>query len=128
MAIASHLKDGVLPRGMFKKISEMLGVNRILKNNGWYASQALSMPDAHFLHSKNRGRTHVCWPDKTILDHAKSIPILQWRMIKDLAHILGMSIGTTHKLVKEDVFQKHSSALKPLLTEENKLLRIAWCS
>jgi len=55
MAIASHLKDGVLPRGIFKKISETLGVhqmtvNRIWKKYGLYASQALSMPDACFSH------------------------------------------------------------------------------
>ena len=94
MTIASHLKDGVLPLGIFKKISKMLGVhstmvNWIWKNYGQYASQALSMPDAHFFH---RGRTHVYWPDKTILDHVKSTPISQQRTRKDIAHIIGMSI------------------------------------
>jgi len=67
-------------------------VNWIWKNYGQYASQALSMPDACFLHHEHRGRTCVYWPDKTILDHVKSTPISQQRTRKDIAHIIGMSI------------------------------------
>jgi len=103
-------------------------VMRLWKNFGTDVNQALSMPAVNFSHRGNRGRRRIYIPGRGMIECVRSIPVSQRRTLRDLSGILDVSLGTTHRLVQDgDTIRKHSSTLRPMLTEENKLLRIAWC-
>jgi len=133
VTIAQQCKDGVPPRGVFQKISQMVSVHhstvmRLWKKFGTNVNQALSIPAVNFSHRGNRGRRRVYFPGRGMIEVVRSIPVSQRRTMRDLSQLLDVSLGTTHHLVNDgDVIRKHSSTLRPMLTEENKLLRIAWC-
>uniref|UniRef100_A0AAW1M2U1 Transposase n=1 Tax=Saponaria officinalis TaxID=3572 RepID=A0AAW1M2U1_SAPOF len=46
--------------------------------------------------------------------------------LKDLATGLGLSITTVWRLVKKGYMKSHSSAIRPLLTKQNKIARLHW--
>jgi len=134
VTIVQQCKDGVPPCGVFQKMAQTASVHwstimRLWKNFGTSnVNQALSMPTVKFSHHGNRGRQCIYIPGRGMIKCIRSIPVSQRRTLQDLSGILDVSLGTTHHLVKDgDIFCKHSSTLRPTLTEENKLLRIAWC-
>ena len=47
--------------------------------------------------------------------------------IRMLAKNVAVLLPTLHHLFKKGVFRRHTSALKPFLTEENKVSRVAYC-
>jgi len=132
VTIAQQSEDGAPPRGIFSEIAQMVGVHwstvmRLWNDYGLDASQAISIPAINFLQRGDRGRKCVFFPGKSLVEHIRSIPVSQCRTVEDLAVSLEISNDMMHHLVKEGGVCKHSSTLKPSLTEENKLLRIAWC-
>lgn len=55
------------------------------------------------------------------------LPIGERSTIRDMSRSLGVSVGLCHSLVRNDkVILPHTSALKPILTEENKLKRFLY--
>ena len=44
-----------------------------------------------------------------------------------LAQNVAVPVPTLHRLFKKGFFWRHTSSLKPFLTEENKVSRVAYC-
>ena len=61
------------------------------------------------------------------LSDVLNIPLHRRRTIRSLANAIGVKKSTLHKWFKEGLLRRHSSTLKPLLTEDNKKDRLRWC-
>ena len=58
----------------------------------------------------------------------RKLPYKQRRTYKDLAAATGVPKTVLHAMTKsEGVFRRHTSSLKPVLTEENKVSRFEYC-
>jgi len=53
-----------------------------------------------------------------------AIPFQDRTTLEDLARRLGVSKSHVHKHLKEGKIERHSSAIKPFLTDENKKARV----
>eukprot|EP00977_Amphora_coffeiformis_P011061 scaffold2651_cov171-Amphora_coffeaeformis.AAC.1 len=54
----------------------------------------------------------------------EAIPWHKQRTIRDLAEELGISVGMTHRLIRnKNILHNYSSPLKPLLSEQDKIVR-----
>jgi len=72
---------------------------------------------------KNSGRKRI----QINLSDVVRAPLHKRRTIRSLAKAIGVKKSTLHRWFKEGLLRRHSSTLKPLLTEENKKDRLRWC-
>jgi hypothetical protein len=75
-------------------------------------------------------RTSQKWNHDEVREAVALIPLFRRRTIRDLAHALGIPKSTLWDLKqdKDDpVIIACTSALKPFLTEQHKLLRVTFC-
>ena len=69
-----------------------------------------------------------CWCKRVEVDPQAIMQILPSRRttLKDLAFELNMSISTLHRRFKEKKFRRHSNAIKPRITDDNKKARVGY--
>jgi AraC-like DNA-binding protein len=69
-----------------------------------------------------------CWCKRVEVDPAAimQIPPSKRTTLKDLAFELNMSISTLHRRFKEKEFRRHSNAIKPRITDDNKKERVRY--
>jgi hypothetical protein len=132
LSIASLSKDGVVPRGVFGSVAKNFEVHRTTVKRLWdqysdVAGNALNIPAKKFSRRGNRGCPRVYEATEEFLECVKALPISQRRTLRDLGSSFNIGKSTISKLVHDGALRKHSSAIKPMLTEENKLQRIEWC-
>nr|GME01584.1 Transposase, Tc1-like protein [Ipomoea batatas]GME17943.1 Transposase, Tc1-like protein [Ipomoea batatas]GME18569.1 Transposase, Tc1-like protein [Ipomoea batatas] len=60
-------------------------------------------------------------------DEVSRIPLNRRTTIRSMATALNMSKTSLHRRVKEGSLKSHSNAIKPLLTEENRKVRLQLC-
>jgi hypothetical protein len=56
----------------------------------------------------------------------KSIPLRQRKNIRSLACAIGMPKSTVHKRITEGDLKRHTNAIQPSLTDQNKRCRVQW--
>ena len=61
------------------------------------------------------------------LSEVLSVPLHRRSTIRSLAEAIGVKKSTLHRWFKKGLLRRHSSTLKPLLTEQNKRDRLQWC-
>ena len=61
------------------------------------------------------------------LEALRNIPLKQRMTIEDVCTALGMSKWTIQRYLKKGYLRRHSSSIKPYLTEANKRSRLQWC-
>ncbi|MCH99189.1 mariner transposase [Trifolium medium] len=71
----------------------------------------------------NCGRKRV----QVDFDRMRDIPLKKRTTVRDLSTELNVSLGTLARYIKSKRIRKHSNAIKPLLTEENKKGRLQFC-
>jgi len=75
-----------------------------------------------------RSRRKNCGRKKKQIDLSDVLSIpLHRRTIRSLATALGVKKSTLHRWFKQGLLRRHSSTLKPLLSDENKKERLRWC-
>ena len=85
--------------------------------------------DHEFFQTKkgNRGRKET-YDRKLLRGIVRGIPKKSRRNFRTLAVATGVPRSTLHRMMhKERVFKRHSSPLKPILSEENKVTRVLYC-
>nr|GMC68321.1 Transposase, Tc1-like protein [Ipomoea batatas] len=83
-------------------------------------SAAVSLPDSP---TGNVGRKRI----QISPDDVSRIPLNRRTTIRSMATALNMSKTSLHRRVKEGSLKSHSNAIKPLLTEENRKVRLQFC-
>ncbi|XP_026429052.1 uncharacterized protein LOC113358882 [Papaver somniferum] len=61
------------------------------------------------------------------LHRIKLIPLCKWTTIRGIAHALKLSTTTVHRRIKDGYLRPHSNALRPGLTDANKIARVNFC-
>ena len=69
---------------------------------------------------KNCGRKKL----RTDLSDVLTVPLHRRRTIRSLANAIGVKKSTLHRWFKEGLLRRHSSTLKPLLTDDHKKTRL----
>ena len=95
----------------------------------WQAARQ-SHPDGHFdVQSKKVHNSRPLKYDRQELREAiKKIPLPKRKTMASLSTALGVSAGTIHHLTRnEKLLKPHTSAVKPSLTDINKLERVEFC-
>lgn len=73
--------------------------------------------------SKRRGRK-IKWDRDALKTQVRDIPLKNRRNWKELSCSTGIPKTTLHHMFRSGTFRRHSSSLKPLLSEQNKLARL----
>ncbi len=132
MTLEPLCKDGSFEYGVLTRVGKNFGVHwttvkKLWNANAAFAGQALSIPAEKFSRREQRGRTRVYDRGEELIERVKSIPISRRRTYRDLAAELDIPLATIYRIIIDGAFRKHSSSLKPILTEENKVERLEWC-
>lgn len=119
--------NGVLPHGALTKVGKIFDVNRDTARRLWKQATLCRSSNAivsHEIVSKKhqRGRK-AFWNREAIKDATKLIPKKKRAMYRSLLASLDIPKTTLYNM-KLQLFKRHSSALKPTLTEEHKIARI----
>jgi hypothetical protein len=61
------------------------------------------------------------------LEQLRNIPLKQRMTIEDVSSRLGISKFRIQRYLKKGLLRRHSSSIKPFLTELNKKTRLKWC-
>ena len=129
------LKDGKLPHGELTKIAKIFGVTRVTISNLWKKGTRANggrsvalIRSPNILRSSNVGGRRSKYDIEEVRAHVKSVPLRLRKCVRDLAAQVGLPKSTLQDFIKskKNGFRKHSSALKPMLTETNKYERVLW--
>ena len=80
---------------------------------------------------KNRCGRHQKWNHEEVREAVRLLPLFQRKTVSDLAAALKIPKSTVHlmKMDSDDlVIMPCKSLLKPVLTEQHKLLRVCFCA
>ena len=61
------------------------------------------------------------------LEKLRDIPLKQRMTIEDVSSKLGISKSRIQRYLKKCLLRRHSSSIKPYLTDTNKMTRLKWC-
>ena len=61
------------------------------------------------------------------LEQLRSIPLKQRMIVEDVSSKLGISKSRIQRYLKKGLLRRHSSSIKPYLTDTNKMTRLKWC-
>ena len=114
-------EQGRLPEGLSLQVSLAMDVSLRSVQRIWLQGQKGGGIHAVVNKRVNHcGRKRVEIPTEAIT----SIPFEQRTTLEDLARALGLSKSTVHKHLREGKIERHSSSIKPYLTDENKKARM----
>ena len=126
--------DGKFSRGTLKLVAGDYHVcPRTIRRVWERARQNFENPEVRQFRSSPRKKKcgrHRKWDPDEIREAVKLIPLFKRRTIRDLAHALAIPKSTLFRLKNdgdEPVIMTCTSALKPALTEQHKLLRVTFC-
>ena len=145
LVLWSKQQSGDLKDGSFGEVAKLFGVhkstisrlwramNKKIEDNMLEAGEAGDgefnvnqlLTDMEFFRSGkfNRGRPKK-WDRSTMKEEIRRIPLGERTNWRALSVNVGIPKSTLHDMRRQGTFKRHSSALKPRLTEENKLARI----
>ncbi|XP_042039639.1 uncharacterized protein LOC121785321 [Salvia splendens] len=125
--LLKHSIDGVLTRGAVMEAAEEYGISRKTVYRLWNkAKQQMQRGEPAIMEGKVKGYHHS---DKFSLDEEKvrALSTLERSSIRKMAHKLSVSKSTLGQWIKEAKLRPHTNAIKPALTDANKLARLKWC-
>ena len=145
LVLWNKLEDGRLPHGAIGEVAEFFSVDRSTISRLWRAvnnkiDDAVNNPNGEevdierllitrqFYESGRKGIGRPKKWDVTALKEAvRQLRLTDRQNFRMLAQNVAVPLPTVYRLFTKGVFRRHTSALKPFLTEENKVSRVAYC-
>lgn len=135
--LLKEVKDGSskfqLKRGAIKKMAQRVGRDRTTISRLWNRAKRSNDKNkaaAFNASPRKKGRCgpKVFYDREAVRQAILDVPTHQRRTIRSLSVATGISTTTLHRMKYEDdcVIYPHSNAIKPSLTEENKLTRFLY--
>ncbi|XP_047965195.1 uncharacterized protein LOC125209651 [Salvia hispanica] len=124
--LLKHSQDGVLARGAVMEAAETFSISRKTVYRLWKsAKEHMQRGEPAIMEGKIRGYQHV---DRLDLDEEKVryLSILERSSLRKMAVKLNVSKSTVGSWVKQGKLRPHTNAIKPALTDMNKLARVRW--
>jgi len=126
-ALLLRSDHGRLRRKVTTNVAQLFQVSRYKVQRIWQRAKkcrAQGIPvDVRSRKPKRCGRKKL----QIDLSKVLSVPLHKRSTIRSLAKEIGVRKSTMHNMFKEGLLRRHSSTLKPLLTEQNKRGRLQWC-
>jgi hypothetical protein len=141
----SKVENGRLPHGALRDAANFFSVDittisrlwRGVKNkiddavnnqNGEQVDVETLLTDIRFYESgrKQSGR-HMKWDVAAMKEAVRNLRLNERQNFRMLAQNIAVPVPTLHRMFKKGCFRRHTSPLKPFLTEENKVARVAYC-
>ena len=126
-ALLARSKNGKLAKKDTRIVADQFGlhirsVQRLWKRGIHQLAQNIPVVVA----SKKKGR---CGRKVVPLDLKllRNIPLKQRMTIEDVSSKFGMSKARIQRYLKKGLLRRHSSTIKPYLTDANKKTRLKWC-
>ncbi|XP_074289476.1 uncharacterized protein LOC141614629 [Silene latifolia] len=119
--------DGKLKHGAMNEVAAQFGVCRKTVTKLWkQAKMQHAAGHGISVNSKLKGRQ---MPKRKVFDTKKleSIELLKRTTQKGVSKGMGVSQSTVSRWVKADLIDSHTNAIKPLLSDKNKLERLIYC-
>ena len=139
----SQQENGVLGHGLIKEVADFFSVHKSTISRLWRATKnkfdaALDnqdgdpvdvedlLCDINFFESgrKQTGRKKK-WDVQALKLEVRGLNLTQRQNFRMLSSNIGVPYATLRLLMSKGHLRRHSSALKPFLTEENKVARVA---
>ncbi|RHY32156.1 hypothetical protein DYB32_002801 [Aphanomyces invadans] len=114
---------GKLVHGAISATAAQLNLHRSTVSSLW-SSFSSNEPTSN--NPGRVGRKPVYTVDE-ITALVNAVPHSQRSTMRDISETTGLSLGTLSRSLKAGIIQRRSSRLKPLLTDANKLARVAYC-
>lgn len=119
--------NGRLPHGALTNVGKIFGVNRDTARRHWQnatLSRSQGTIVQHEIKSKKhqRGRK-LLWDREAIKEATKEVPVNVRDSLKALSAQLDVPESTLYHM-RHVVFKRHTSAIKPKLTDDHKIARI----
>ena len=124
--LLKHSHDGVLARGAVMEAAETFEVSRKTVYRLWKAAkEQMQRGEPASMEGKIKGYTHA---DILQLNEEKvrNLSILERASLRTMAVKLNVSKSTVGVWVKQGKLRPHTNAIKPALTNMNKLARVRW--
>ncbi|XP_042065382.1 uncharacterized protein LOC121808885 [Salvia splendens] len=118
---------GVLPRGSCAEAAKKFNIHKRTAKRIWHISKhQIDRGEPVMMQGKVTGYQHK---DKLMLDEDKfrNLSILERSTIRKVASKMEVSKTTIGRFLKSNQLKPHTSAIKPTLTETNKIARMKWC-
>jgi hypothetical protein len=126
-ALLARSNNGKLGKKDTAIVSHQFGVKIRLVQRIWKRGKnQLAQNIRGVVASLKKGR---CGRKATPLDleHLRNIPLKQRMIIEDVSSRLGISKSRIQRYLKKGLLRRHSSSIKPYLTNANKKTRFRWC-
>ena len=127
-------KDGKLPHGEITKVAKIFGVTPSAISHLWRAGGGNTVDtlirSPEFLKKTKRSGPVSKYDLNELREAIRKVPLRQRTCIRDLAAVLGIPKSTLHELMKnkQNGIHRHTSAVKPLLTPQNKIDRVVYAA
>nr|GMD13246.1 Transposase, Tc1-like protein [Ipomoea batatas] len=125
--LLKHSVNGKVKYGSIKDVANVYSVSTRTVSRIWkkgIACVANGVPvDISLNLSGNVGRKRIAINPEDVA----RIPLNRRTTIRSMASALSMSKTSLHRRVKEGSLKSHSNAIKPMLTEENRKVRLQFC-
>ncbi|KAK9742268.1 hypothetical protein RND81_03G160200 [Saponaria officinalis] len=117
-------KNSKLKHGLLTKLGQEFNLSRMTIHKYWLTVKQqitegkLVAVDRDYKGSKKRVIID--------LETVRSIPLFKRSSVRSLACAMNINSSTVHRLIKKGKIRAHSNAMKPQLTEGNKIARVQW--
>ena len=118
--------NGKLKKNTSREVATLFSVSMRTVQRVWKRSKENmknGVTDVSHKRTKNCGRKRI----QIDLDHFRSIPLQERKTIRDAANALKVSTSVLSRNLKSGDIRRHSNAIKPFLSEENKKGRLQFC-
>ncbi|KAL7564246.1 hypothetical protein ACA910_012273 [Epithemia clementina (nom. ined.)] len=126
--LLSRSTDGRLEWGAISSVAQKMSVTRATISRLWKkasSARSLGVVNSPEINSrkKMRGRKPM-YSSPEFRKELKKLPLQKRRLLRKISVNLKISLGTVSRFLHNGTMQAHTSALKPTLSEENKVSRI----
>ena len=126
-ALLARSKNGTLGKKDTRIVADQFGVHirsvqRLWKRGKTQLAQNIPVVVA----SLKKGRCG-CKAMPLDLEQLRNIPLKQRMTIEDVSSRLGITKSRIQRYLKKGLLRRHSSSIKPYLTDANKKTRLKWC-
>ena len=124
-------QHGRLKRGATTRVAKKFAVNHANISRLWKLASSHSNPNhTNFFDVSSKthlGGRKVMYDIQTLKNEIFQILLSKRKTLRDVANTLSVSTSVVQKMKASGELKPHSSALRPMLTEENKINRYLYC-
>lgn len=127
-ALLELSNNNKLKQGSIKTTANKFNISVKTVSRIWHQARKSLADGAEVADVKSRKKGHVGRKLKNFdPELIKSVPLNNRRTIRSLAASINVPKSTVHNRLKSGVLRRHSNAVKPFLTDANKIERLKYC-